>query len=99
MLLYLSFLRNRIHLHNIQTQEVTAAIKAKDFDKAMMLRDPEFQESLEGFIITSTLPSQPVLPPAQRIRVAIMQYVHPLFLSLFTAQCSSSTAWALPQVA
>lgn len=86
-------------LHDIQTQEVTNAIKAKDFDKAMALRDPEFQESLEGFFITSMLPDKPVLPPAQRIRVAIMQYVHQYFiLSLHSSHHISSTAWVPPQV-
>jgi hypothetical protein len=29
----------------------------------MSLRDPEFQESLEGFIATSTLEKDPLLPP------------------------------------
>ncbi|KAI0049738.1 6-phosphofructokinase [Auriscalpium vulgare] len=54
------------------TQSVTAAIKAKDFEKAMSLRDPEFQESLKGFFATSTLETEMLLPPAKRIRVAIM---------------------------
>lgn len=29
----------------------------------MSLRDPEFRESLEGFIATSTLEENPLLPP------------------------------------
>jgi hypothetical protein len=29
----------------------------------MSLRDPEFRESLEGFIATSTLERNPLLPP------------------------------------
>ena len=29
----------------------------------MSLRDPEFRESLEGFIATSTLEESPLLPP------------------------------------
>lgn len=85
-------------LQDIQTQEVTNAIKAKDFDKAMALRDPEFQESLEGFLITSMLPDKPVLPPAQRIRVAIMQYVNQNFILSLHCPYLSSTAWVPPQV-
>lgn len=81
---------------------MTDAIKAKDFDKAMALRDPEFRESLEGFFITSVLGTEPLLPPAQRIRVGIMQYVHlsPSLQSVLppvTYLCR--TAWVLPLVA
>ncbi|TFY67753.1 hypothetical protein EVG20_g3833 [Dentipellis fragilis] len=54
------------------TKAVAKAIEEKDFDKAMSLRDPEFRESLEGFIATSTLESEPRLPTEQRMRVAIM---------------------------
>ncbi|KIK63134.1 hypothetical protein GYMLUDRAFT_84111 [Collybiopsis luxurians FD-317 M1] len=53
------------------TRAVSSAIEAKDFDKAMSYRDPEFKESFEGFITTSTL-EQRKLPPQQRIKVAIM---------------------------
>ena len=38
------------------------AIVEKDFEKAMSLRDPEFCESLEGFISTSTLYEEKRLP-------------------------------------
>ncbi|KAF8485930.1 6-phosphofructokinase [Russula ochroleuca] len=54
------------------TKDVAEAIKNRDFDKAMSLRDPEFRESLEGFIATSTLEGNPLLPPEKRIRVGIM---------------------------
>ncbi|KIY43861.1 6-phosphofructokinase [Fistulina hepatica ATCC 64428] len=54
------------------TQAVAEAIKAKDFDTAMKLRDPEFRESLEGFYATSQLEAEPRLPPNERLRVAIM---------------------------
>ncbi|KAI0065093.1 6-phosphofructokinase [Artomyces pyxidatus] len=54
------------------TQSVTQAIKDKDFEKAMSLRDPEFHESLEGFFATSSLMNEPLLPPEKRIRLAIM---------------------------
>lgn len=50
------------------TKAVTAATEAKDFDKAMSLRDPEFRESLEGFIATSALEEEALLPPAQVCR-------------------------------
>jgi len=54
------------------TKDVAEAIHNKEFDKAMSLRDPEFRESLEGFIATSTLEPHPLLPPEKRIRVGIM---------------------------
>lgn len=47
------------------TKAVTTAIEAKDFDKAMSLRDPEFRESLQGFIATASLDQSQMLPPAQ----------------------------------
>lgn len=56
---------------------MTQAIKDKDFDKAMSLRDPEFRESLDGFYATSILEKEPRLPHHQRMRIAIMQYVLP----------------------
>ena len=39
------------------------AIKAQDFEKAMSLRDAEFRENLDGFIATSILVMEPLLPP------------------------------------
>ncbi|KAH8977962.1 6-phosphofructokinase, partial [Lactarius hatsudake] len=45
------------------TKAVAEAIKVQDFEKAMSLRDPEFRENLEGFIATSTLEKEPLLPP------------------------------------
>ncbi|KAJ7637725.1 phosphofructokinase domain-containing protein [Mycena polygramma] len=54
------------------TKAVTTAIEEKDFDKAMKLRDPEFRESLEGFVTTSTLSSLKKLPAEKRMRIAIM---------------------------
>ncbi|KAE9407703.1 6-phosphofructokinase [Gymnopus androsaceus JB14] len=53
------------------TRAVSEAIEAKDFEKAMSYRDPEFKESFIGFLTTSTL-EQKKLPSEQRIRVAIM---------------------------
>ncbi|GLB40212.1 putative catalyzes the phosphorylation of D-fructose 6-phosphate to fructose 1,6-bisphosphate by ATP, the first committing step of glycolysis [Lyophyllum shimeji] len=54
------------------TKAVEKAVKEKNFEKAMSLRDPEFTESLDGFTATSVLVYEPCLPPEQRIRIAIM---------------------------
>ncbi|KAH7907937.1 phosphofructokinase-domain-containing protein [Hygrophoropsis aurantiaca] len=54
------------------TREAGEAIAAKDFTKAMSLRDNEFHQSLEGFIATSILQKEPRLPKHQRMRVAII---------------------------
>ncbi|KAJ8072531.1 6-phosphofructokinase, alpha subunit [Marasmius tenuissimus] len=53
------------------TRSVADAIEAKQFDKAMSLRDPEFRESLDGFMTISAIQQQPV-PASKRMRVAIM---------------------------
>ncbi|KAG1750121.1 phosphofructokinase domain-containing protein [Suillus lakei] len=54
------------------TRAVADAISAKDFEKAMSMRDPEFFQSLEGFFATSTLFKEKQLPHHRRMRVAIM---------------------------
>ncbi|OAX37383.1 6-phosphofructokinase [Rhizopogon vinicolor AM-OR11-026] len=54
------------------TRAVADAIAAKDFAKAMSMRDPEFYQSLEGFVATSTLFTEKQLPHHRRMRVAIM---------------------------
>ncbi|KAI9512025.1 phosphofructokinase domain-containing protein [Russula earlei] len=54
------------------TKDVAEAIGNRDFDRAMSLRDPEFRENLEGYIATSTLERDQLLPPQKRIRVGIM---------------------------
>ncbi|KAJ7494692.1 phosphofructokinase domain-containing protein [Mycena galericulata] len=54
------------------TKAVSTAIEEKDFEKAMKLRDPEFRESFEGFILTSTLSASKKLPASKRMRIAIM---------------------------
>ncbi|KAG2037705.1 phosphofructokinase domain-containing protein [Suillus americanus] len=54
------------------TRAVADAIGAKDFAKAMSMRDPEFYQSLEGFFATSTLFKEKQLPHHRRMRVAIM---------------------------
>lgn len=38
------------------------AVSEKDFEKAMSLRDPDFAESLDGFMATSVLVKEPALP-------------------------------------
>ncbi|KZS92415.1 6-phosphofructokinase [Sistotremastrum niveocremeum HHB9708] len=54
------------------TKAVTTAIEARDWDKAMSLRDPEFAETLEGFSITSELGHNGYLPEEKRLRIAII---------------------------
>lgn len=49
-----------------QTRAVSAAIEAKDFEKAMSYRDPEFKESFEGFLKISTLDQEKV--PETQVR-------------------------------
>ncbi|OSX57768.1 hypothetical protein POSPLADRAFT_1185736 [Postia placenta MAD-698-R-SB12] len=55
-----------------KTREVATAIAAKDFARAMSLRDPEFAEALEGFYTTSVFEKEPKLPHHLRMRVGIM---------------------------
>ncbi|KAI0685522.1 6-phosphofructokinase [Cytidiella melzeri] len=54
------------------THSVSDAIAAKDFERAMALRDPEFVEALEGFHATSECVTEARLPHRARMRVAIM---------------------------
>ncbi|KAG6334893.1 hypothetical protein ID866_4202 [Astraeus odoratus] len=54
------------------TRAVADAIAAKDFAKAMSLRDPEFLQSLEGFITTSSFYREKMLSAEKRMRVAII---------------------------
>ncbi|KAH8925758.1 6-phosphofructokinase [Atractiella rhizophila] len=54
------------------TQEVAKAIAAKDFDKAMGLRDSEFEDSVMAFIATARLDDDLKLPLDQRLRIAIL---------------------------
>jgi hypothetical protein len=52
-------------LISVQTRAVAQAVSEKDFEKAMSLRDPEFVESLDGFIATATLAKEKLLPKDQ----------------------------------
>jgi 6-phosphofructokinase 1 len=56
-----------------QTKEVAVAIKNKDFEKAMHLRDAEFLEYYKCYQIT-TANDKPelMLPPEKRMRVGII---------------------------
>jgi 6-phosphofructokinase 1 len=44
---------------------VAKAISEKDFAKAMSLRDPEFKDYLEAFILTSALDAGIKLPESK----------------------------------
>lgn len=69
---------NKIERSNLMeavalTKSVTAAIKAKDFDKAMELRDVEFKEYYNSYMITTSTDHPKLrLPEGQRLRVAII---------------------------
>ncbi|KAH8117709.1 6-phosphofructokinase [Phellopilus nigrolimitatus] len=62
-----------------QTQRVAKAIGEKDFVKAMSFRDPEFCESLEGFVAVSALDHTKKVAKEKRMRVAIIQYPLAIF--------------------
>lgn len=57
---------------SLQTQKVADAIEKKDFDTAMSFRDPEFAESLQAFIASSTLDDSFRLPQEKRLRIGII---------------------------
>lgn len=54
------------------TTEVGEAIENKDFDKALGLRDPEFQENLEAFDYSTIIGNANALPEGKRLRVGII---------------------------
>lgn len=56
-----------------QTKEVAKAIEAKDFAKAMALRDAEFKEYYDAFLITtSTEQPELLLPEEKRMNIGII---------------------------
>lgn len=55
-----------------QTQRVAACIENKEFDKALELRDPEFEEGLKAFDLISRIDERVKLPEAKRIRMGII---------------------------
>jgi hypothetical protein len=70
-----------------QTRAVADAISAKDFAKAMSLRDPEFCESLEGFISTSELTQEKQLPKPQVCFRQTISGAYPLIFN--SSECAS----------
>jgi len=56
-----------------QTQAITTAIEAQDYEKAMSLRDPEFAESHENFLTISSYDKTRRLPEEQRLRIGILK--------------------------
>lgn len=48
-----------------KTQEVAKRIAAKDFDGALALRDPEFEECLQAFYASSRIDDKYLLPEAK----------------------------------
>ena len=69
---------NKIERSNLMeavklTQSVGEAIKAKDFDRAMMLRDVEFKEYYDSYMITTSTDHPKLrLPEEKRMRIAII---------------------------
>lgn len=49
------------------TKAVTAAIEAKDFDRAMSLRDAEFQEYYTNFLLTTATEQPGLLLPPEKV--------------------------------
>jgi 6-phosphofructokinase 1 len=55
------------------TKSVTKAIEAKDFDRAMTLRDAEFKEYYNSYMITTSTDNPRLrLPPEKHLRIAIV---------------------------
>lgn len=69
---------NKIERSNLMdtvamTKSVSAAIAAKDFDKAMELRDVEFKEYYNSYVITTSTDHPSLrLPEEKRLRIAIV---------------------------
>jgi 6-phosphofructokinase 1 len=60
------------------TQEVTAHIKNRDFEQAMLLRDSEFKEYHFAYLKTAT-PDHPKLSLTQeKVRSRLPLTIHPL---------------------
>jgi 6-phosphofructokinase 1 len=55
------------------TKEVTRCIEAKEFDKAMSLRDAEFGEYYKGYIVTTSVEKPELkLPKEKQMRIGII---------------------------
>ena len=55
-----------------KTQDVARAIEAKDFTRALALRDPEFEDCLHAFRATTRLNDTYRLPENERMRIGII---------------------------
>ncbi|GAA5860004.1 hypothetical protein JCM8547_003054 [Rhodosporidiobolus lusitaniae] len=55
-----------------QTQQVAEEIAAKNFEGALSLRDPEFEDCLHAFRATTRLNTEYRVPESQRMRVGII---------------------------
>lgn len=63
-------------LINLKTRAVSTAVADLDFEKALELRGPEFQEMLVAFHAISSFPeSSACLPAKKRMKIGILQYV------------------------
>ncbi|KAK4051857.1 6-phosphofructokinase, alpha subunit [Microbotryomycetes sp. JL201] len=55
-----------------KTQDVAKAIAAKDFERALSLRDPEFEDCLHAFRATTRLNDTYRVPEKERMRIGII---------------------------
>jgi streptomycin 6-kinase len=61
-----------------QTRDVAKAMKAKDFDKALELRGPEFLEMLHGFGAVSSLKEEKDKLPANKVSISLEEVLEVL---------------------
>jgi len=54
------------------THAVAAAIEAKDFEKAMAMRDREFKEYLNSYLITTSTDQPDLLLPPEKVRLPVI---------------------------
>ncbi|RFU33109.1 hypothetical protein B7463_g3223, partial [Scytalidium lignicola] len=76
---FIAVIENKITRKNLMqavkdSHEVAEAIKAKDYDKAMHLRDSEFMDFYNSYMTTTTAGLNPavLLPHKKRMRIAII---------------------------
>lgn len=56
-----------------KTQEVAKRIEARDYEGALALRDPEFEDCLHAFRATTRLNTEYRVPEGERMRIGIVQ--------------------------
>ena len=56
------------------THEVAQAIEAKHFDRAMSLRDQEFQEYHKAFLISTATEQPELLLPPEKVRCSPIEF-------------------------